>query len=188
MTRYRPSRNYLTAGLVAIAMAALSAWLATQWTVSIVPAVLFCVSAGLLLFLAFRPPVEIHPQQLRIGTRVIPWGDIQAVDVTGWTSPLILLLTLADRSRLLLIYPGDLDTSMSLLRQIRKMSHAALIDGVPYAEFWGAAQSNVTTSRKRLPAPRYPVLRQEDEEEVERLYQRLKTVGHLDPKSGSEES
>jgi len=188
MTRYRPSKNYLTAGLVAIAMAALSGWLATQWMVSVIPAVLFCVSSALLLFLALRPPVEIHAQQLRIGKRVIPWGEIQAVDVTGWTSPLILLLTLADRSRLLLIYPGDLDTSMSLLRQLRKMSHAALIDGVPHADFWGGAHSSSTPSRKRLPAPRYPVLRQEDEEEVERLYQRLKTVGHLDPKNSPEES
>jgi hypothetical protein len=31
------------------------------------------------------------------------------------------------------------------------------------------------------------VLRPEDEMEIERLYQRLKTVGHLDPKSGGDE-
>jgi len=33
---------------------------------------------------------------------------------------------------------------------------------------------------------RYPVLRSEDEEEVERLFQRLKSVGHLESKSSDE--
>ena len=33
------------------------------------------------------------------------------------------------------------------------------------------------------PSPRYRILRPEDEAEVERLYQRLKTVGNLDQKN-----
>jgi hypothetical protein len=33
---------------------------------------------------------------------------------------------------------------------------------------------------------RYPVLSSEDEEEVERLFQRLKSVGHLESKSSDE--
>jgi len=35
-------------------------------------------------------------------------------------------------------------------------------------------------------APRYRILRPEDEAEVERLYQRLKTVGNLDQKTSDE--
>jgi hypothetical protein len=38
-----------------------------------------------------------------------------------------------------------------------------------------------------MPSPRYPLLRPEDEAEVERLYQRLKAVGHLDPKNSPDE-
>ena len=39
--------------------------------------------------------------------------------------------------------------------------------------------------RKPAPPPRYRILKPEDEAEVERLYQRLKTVGHLDRKKNS---
>ena len=41
--------------------------------------------------------------------------------------------------------------------------------------------------RKQAPVPRYRVLRPEDEAEVERLYQRLKTVGNLDQKNSTDE-
>ena len=40
---------------------------------------------------------------------------------------------------------------------------------------------------RKQPAPRYRVLRPEDEAEVERLYQRLKTVGNLDQKNSTDE-
>ena len=40
---------------------------------------------------------------------------------------------------------------------------------------------------KQLNAPRYRVLRPEDEEEVERLYFLLKTVGHIDPRNSGDE-
>jgi hypothetical protein len=44
------------------------------------------------------------------------------------------------------------------------------------------------TLERREPTPyRYPLLRPEDEAEVERLYQRLKTVGRLDSKSSTDE-
>jgi len=41
---------------------------------------------------------------------------------------------------------------------------------------------NAAPERKLLPGPRYPLLSEADEADAERLYQRLKTVGHLDPK------
>jgi len=37
--------------------------------------------------------------------------------------------------------------------------------------------------RRQLASPRYQLLRPDDEAEVERLFQRLKTVGHLDKSS-----
>jgi hypothetical protein len=40
--------------------------------------------------------------------------------------------------------------------------------------------------RRQLTSPRYQLLRSDDEAEVERLFQRLKTVGHLDPKASDE--
>jgi hypothetical protein len=112
--------------------------------------------------------------------------DIRRLDRTGWISPLIVRITLFDDSRLVLVYPGDLDSCNSLLRHLRRLSRDALIDGIPYRQYWGELLSS-SGDRKQPPAPRYRILRPEDEAEVERLYQRLKTVGNLDQKNSTDE-
>jgi hypothetical protein len=177
MTRYVPARHYLSFALVALALAVFSGWLGLDWAPAFLPAVLFALSAGLLFVLAFRPAIEIHEGYLTIGSRVIPWMDIRRLDRTGWVSPLIVRITLYDDSRALLVFPGDLDSCNSLLRQLRRLSRDALIDGIPYRQYWGEM---LAPADRKSPPPRYRVLRPEDEAEVERLYQRLKTVGHLD--------
>jgi hypothetical protein len=73
-----------------------------------------------------------------VGKRIVPWMDIRRLDRPGnWLSPLIVRITLFDDSRMILIYPGDLDSCNSLLRHLRRLSRDALIDGVPYRQFWG---------------------------------------------------
>ena len=136
--------------------------------------------------MALRPAIEIREAQVKIGRRAVPWMDIRRVDRTGWLSPLILRITLFDDSRLVIIYPGDLDSCNALLRQFRRLSRDALIDGIPYRQYWGEVLAD---SSERPPAmsPRYRILRPEDEAEVERLYQRLKTVGNLDQKNSTDE-
>ena len=186
MTRYLPARHYISFGVVAFLLAGFSAWLGIEWAPAFVPAVLFLLSAASLLILAFRPGIEIHESYLAIGKRLIPWMDIRRLDRTGWVSPLIVRLTLFDDTKLILIYPGDLDACNSLLRNLRRLSRDALIDGIPYRQYWGEVLAPAA-SRKQLPAPRYKLLRPEDEAEVERLYQRLKTVGHLDQKNSTDE-
>ena len=186
MTRYSPSRNYLPGATVAVALGVFSGWYALKWAPAAILAVLFLISAALLLWLASRPPIEIDDRVLRIGGRRIHWLDIRRVDRTGWVSPLIVNLTLADSSRVLLIYPGDLDAANSLLRQLRRHASEALIDGIPHRQFWGDAVAP-GKERARLPSPKYKILRREDEAEVERLYQLLKTVGHLDSTTSGEE-
>lgn len=186
MSRYVPARHYLSFGVTALALAAFSGWLGLQWAFAFIPTVLFVVSSVLLLIMAFRPAIEIHEDHLAIGKRRILWMDIRRLDRTGWISPLIVRMTLFDDSRLLLVYPGDLDCCNSLLRNLRRLSRDALIDGVPYRQYWGEAL-NPGPDRRQLPSPRYRLLRPEDEAEVERLYQRLKTVGHLDQKNTTDE-
>ncbi|HEY4362559.1 MAG TPA: hypothetical protein VGN17_16430 [Bryobacteraceae bacterium] len=198
-------------------------WLgfSTGW----IAAALFLLPAAALLAMAFRPAIEIHETHLRIGRQEIPWNHIRRLDQTGWNVPLAVYLTLLDESRILLLYPGDFDSSASLLRHLRRHARLALLDGVPYRQFWGEPPvSDLSASRRsvNLPAavppaasmppaksasganlpstnkpastsksaatnkpgqmapPRYPLLRPEDEEEVERMFQRLKTVGHLE--------
>jgi len=186
MTRYTPARHYLTFGIVAVGLAGFSVWLGMDWGPAFVPAALFFLSAVVLFVLAFRPAVEIHEGYLAIGKRVVPWMDIRRLDRPGaWISPLIVRMTLFDDSRLVLVYPGDLDSCNSLLRHLRRLSRDALIDGIPYRQYWGEVLA--PGDRKQVLPPRYRLLRPEDEAEVERLYQRLKTVGNLDQKNSTDE-
>ena len=89
--------------------------------------------------------------------------------------------------RVLLTYPGDLDSCNSLLRHLRRLSRDALIDGIPYRQYWGEVLAPGGDRKQQSPLPRYRILRPEDEAEVERLYQRLKTVGNLDQKNSTDE-
>jgi hypothetical protein len=186
MTRYTPARQYRWFGLAAAVLAAAFGWLGFQLPAAWAAGVLSLLTAGLLFFLAFRPPIEIHEGYLSIGSRIIPWMDIRRLDRTGWISPLIVRVTLFDDSRMILVYPGDLDSCNSLLRHMRRLSRDALIDGIPYRQYWGEVLAP-GGERKQAALPRYRILRPEDEAEVERLYQRLKTVGNLDQKNSTDE-
>ena len=186
MRRYTPSRQYMQAGVLALALALITGWLGLEWPLIAIASVLFFFSAAFVLWLALRPALEINETHLKIGQRPIPWNAIRRVDRTGWVSPLALHLTLADEERVLIIYPGSLDNATRLLQQIRRMAREALIDGMPHRQFWGEPMG-AAVDRKVLPAPKYQLLNKEDEEEVERLFQRLKTVGHIDPKTNSDE-
>jgi hypothetical protein len=178
MTCYSPSRHYLTAGLVAVGLGAFSAWVALQWAPAWIAAVLFAASASILLVLALQPAIEVYEHHLALGKRVIPWSEIRRLDRTSWISPLVVQLTLTGERRVTVVYPGDIDSGKSLLRHLRRCAKNALIDGIPYKQFWGEALPS--QERRNLPSPKYQLLRPEDEAEVERLFQRLKTVGHLD--------
>ena len=184
MMRYLPARHYLSFGVVAFALAAFSGWLGLGWAPGFIPCVMFLISGGVLIYMAYRPAIEVHPHHLAIGARTIHWLDIRRVDRTGWVSPMIVRLTLFDDSRVLVIYPGNLDSCQALLRHLRRASRDALLDGVPYRQYWGEM---LASSPDAKAIPRYRLLRSEDEAEVERLYQRLKTVGNLDQKTSSDE-
>lgn len=188
MTRYLPARHYLWFGITALVLAGVSGWFGLSFTPSFVPAALFLLTSAMLFTMAFRPAIEIHEGYLSIGRRVIPWMDIRRLDrTTGWIAPLLIRVTLFDDSRMLLVYPGDLDSCNSLLRHLRRLSRDSLIDGIPYRQYWGEVLSSGNERKpSHAPMPRYRILRPEDEAEVERLYQRLKTVGNLDQKNADE--
>lgn len=185
MTRYVPSRHYLQAGLTAVLFGLFSLWCGLRWPPALAAAALFAASAVALLYLAGRPAIEIHESHLAIGRRHILWNDIRRVDRAGSLALLMVTLTLFDESRVLLVYPGDVDSANSLLRHLRRHSREALIEGRPYREFWGEALPREES--RPLASPRYRLLRPEDEAEVERLYQRLKSVRHLDPDNSGDE-
>ena len=200
-------------GLAAVAGTAVSLWSALRWepvrldswtipaifnpsvfsptvissslNLSWVAAILFAIPAAALLLLAGRPAIEVHESFLRIGNREIRWSRIRRLDHTGWNVPLLVRLTLDDESTETLLYPGDLDSSTSLLRHLRRAAHEALLDGVPYRQFWG--EPPAAAASPRIAPMRYPLLRPEDEEEVERMFQRLKSVGHLEQRHDADQ-
>ena len=210
IARYTPSRLYLSVVLVAFCGTLFSAWVGLRWAPSWIAAVLFAASGLAIGLLATRPVIEIHPSHLVIGKMAIPWLEVQRVDQTGWSTPLALFLTLRGDHRILMFYAGDQGSCHSLLRHIQRFSQAALLDGIPYREFWGVEPAKpaprmteslptgvqadsshevgklLQAGRTDAPA-RYPLLCPEDEEEVERMFQRLKSVGHLESKDSEEQ-
>jgi hypothetical protein len=193
MTRYVSARYYLWFGLAAAALAGLSGfigWIGWSYLPIAVGASAFLVTTcALLLAMFFRPAIEVHEGYFSVGKRVVPWMDVRRLDLlrfdrVGSISPLILRVTLFDDSRFTLIYPGELEDCSGLLRNLRRLSRDALIDGIPYRQYWGEVLA--AGGRPPQPGPRYRILRPEDEAEVERLYQRLKSVGHLDKKDTDE--
>src|SRR5947209_18816387 len=137
MSRYVPARHYVSFGIVAMALAGFSAWLGLSWTPAFCPSLLFFLTAAALLGLAFRPVIKVYDAHIEIGKRVILWQDIRRVDRTGWISPLVARLTLYDEERVLVIYAGEVDCCKHLLRTLRQMATSAMIDGVPYRQYWG---------------------------------------------------
>jgi hypothetical protein len=179
MTRFTPSKNYLAAGLLAAAFALLSGYLALQWPSGWICAALFLLTASFLLLLAFSPIIEFTEKHLRIGHRAVDWAAIRGIDHTGWITPLVLKLTLANGKSLWLVYPGDLESAQVLLQMLFRFASGALIDGQPNAE-------SARHMAQKAARPAFQVVSREDEDEVERLFQRLRTVGHLDQKSPEE--
>jgi hypothetical protein len=186
ISRYRVSSYYLWAGLVAVALAAFSAWLSLSHPICWIATSLLAASAALVLYLATRPPIEIYETHVKIGLAAIPWRHIRRLDRSS-SIPLMVQLTLSDKTRILVIYAGDHNTSSGLLQNLRRYAREALIDGVPYRQFWGEATTPAAAPKKQLPPPRHPLLLPDDEAEVERMFQRLKLMGHLEEKTSSED-
>ena len=202
LARYRPSRRYILFALLAIGGTAFSAWTGLRWPATWAAAALFGSTAAALIALLWQPTIEIHETHLQLGKRVIFWREIRRLDQTGWNAPLAVTLTLSNDRRILLLYGGDLDSSTSLLRHLRRYSRNALLDGVPYRQAWGERgktpdsgkmsdpgktpepgkthESGASSQRQPTTAPYRPLLRPGEEEEVEKLFQRLKSVGRMD--------
>ncbi|MGQ9918109.1 MAG: DUF3093 family protein [Bryobacteraceae bacterium] len=176
--RFHPARTYYTLAALALSLGAFSAWWARTWLPAAVPAALFFLTAGLVLWLATRPVIEVSEEGLKIGKEFIPWQHVRRVDQTGWIAPLVAYLTLTGKKRIRIIYPGETVHSNRLLRLIQQHSTQALINGVPYRQIFGDTAPRQTAQ----PAEQRPrILREEDEAEVERLYQKLRSAGRLDP-------
>jgi hypothetical protein len=169
---------YLTAAAVSLGMTAFSVWCAWRWWPASIAAILFAATSALILWLATRPVIELHRDRMCVGRRTIAWRDIRRVDQTGWVAPLVLFLTLDGGEKVKLLYPGDAGASNELLSLIQQKSAHALINGIPWARIFGEPHEE-TISPSPEPPARVKILTEEDEVEVERLYQQLRTAGRF---------
>jgi hypothetical protein len=178
MSRFAPSRLYLTAAAVALGLTSFSAWFTLRWWPAGIATSLFLCTSALILWLATRPAIGIREKVLAIGRREIPWTSIRRVDQTGWVAPLVLYLTIEGGERLQVLYPGDADSSNELLSLIQRKSSCALINGIPWPRIFGEPEEERQDAVVEA-APKMKVLTDEDEAEVERLYQQLRTAGRF---------
>ena len=119
ITRYRVPGLYLWSGMALLACSGLTFWFALIWPLYWIAAGLFLASAILVLYLASRPAVEIYEGHVKIGNQAIPWRQIRRLDRSA-NMPLMVRLTLADKTRILVVYPGDPNSSSGLLRSLRR--------------------------------------------------------------------
>ena len=192
---FLPSRQYARVGWAALAGSLVCVLCGFGAPLAFVPALLCALTAAAIFWLAARPPIRLGETQFNIGERSIAWREVREVNRSrfnhsGFVSPLILHLKLTNARHKFLVYPGDPERVERLLKVLRKHSHLATFDGVPYRDYWMWSDPQGEEERPALPPAAPPpvhLFSPEDEEEIERLYQKLKAVGRLDSRSSSKE-
>lgn len=186
VSRYEAPRNYIWTGLAALAFTSFSAWVALAWPWAWVATALLFLGAVVAFGLGVLPDVEIHESHLRVNNHRIPWNQIARLDaLSGF--PLVVRITFMNKRAMVLVYAGDADARRSLLRNIRRYSREALIDGAPWRSFWNEQAPPAPPRKIQSPPQRYPLLLADDEADVERMFQQLKSVGHLDPQNAPDD-
>ncbi len=191
-----PSRQYARFGWAALAGSVVCVLCGFGAPLAFIPALLCIFTAAAIFWLAARPPIRLGETQFNVGERCVAWREVREINRSrfnnaGFISPLILHMKLTNGRSRLLVYPGEADRVERLLKMLRKHSHLASFDGVPYRDYWMWNDPAGEEDRPALPPASVPpvhLFSREDEEEIERLYQKLKTVGRLDSRTSSKDS
>lgn len=156
--------------------------LGLHFSVAFVAAFVFALLAGGLFWLGSRPPIRIFPTQFNVGERAIAWREVREIN-TGLACPLIARVKLTNSRQKVLVFPAKSDHIARLMYQLRRHSYLATFDGVAYRDFW--TWSTLSDTMRNRPALEQPVrmISTDEEDEIERLFQKLKTVGHLDARA-----
>ena len=180
---FLPSRLYARVGWAALAGSLVCVLCGFRAPLAFIPGVLCAVTSAGLFWLAARPVIEVNDEQFSIGDRAIAWREVREVNRSRFLSPLVIKLKLTNSRRKVLIFPGEPDRIERLMFQLRKNSQLATFDGVAYRDYWtwlslsgGQGDTSTLDQPVRMLSPG-------EEEEIERLYQKLKSVGRLDGRS-----
>jgi hypothetical protein len=176
---FQPSRLYSRTGWAALAGSLVCVVCGLRAPMAFIPGLLCAGTSVALFWLAARPAIGIFADRFTVGERAIAWREVREIN-SSFTSPLVLKVRLTNTRRKLLVFPGDPEHIARLMYQLRKNSYLATFDGVAYRDYW--TWSTLTGSDREECGFEHPVhmVSPEDEQEVERMYQRLKSVGRLD--------
>ncbi len=179
---FEPSRLCLRIAWAALASCLLCGLAAWHYPLAIIPSAVFAIATGTLFWLGSRPAVRILPTQFNIGERAIAWREVCEIN-TAWSRPLVACINLTNSRHRLLVFPGGCEKIARLMYQLRRHSYLATFDGVAYRDFW--TWSTLSAGRRDQAVLEQPVrmVSSEDEEEIERMFQKLKTVGRLDARA-----
>jgi hypothetical protein len=190
---FSPSRQYARFGWAALTGSLVCVLCGFGAPLAFIPALLCASTAAAIFWLAARPYIRLGETQFNVGERAIAWREVREMNSSrfnraGFVTPLILHLKLTNSRYKFLIYPGEPDRVERLLQSLRKSSQLATFDGVPYRDWiWsdGVADEQHPVLPP-APPPQVHLFSTEDEEEIERLYQKLKAVGRLDSSSAKD--
>lgn len=176
---YQPWRMFSRAGWAALAGSLVSVLCGVRAPLAFIPASLLFLTGVALAWLASRPTVRVSATQFNIGQRAIAWREVREIN-SKLNSPLVLNLKLTNARRKVLIYPGEPERIARLMYQLRRHSYLATFDGVAYRDYW--LWSSLTESDNQEHGLGTPVrmLSTEDEQEIERIFQKLKAVDRSD--------
>lgn len=182
---YQPSPLYARAGWLAVAGSVVCILCGLRAPLSFIPGVLCALTAGLLFWLNARPVIRVAENQFTIGERAIAWREVREINTSRFKSPLVLCLKLTNSRRKLLIFPGEPARIAHLTALLRKNAQLATFDGVAYRDFWTwASLSGLPGDAPVLDQP-VKMVTSEEEDEIERMFQTLRTAGRLDAHADS---
>ena len=185
---YLPSRLYAKGGWFGLGGAVICAACGIRAPFAFIPAFLCGVTSVLLFWLSARPRISVGETQFSLGERSVAWREVREINSTRLVSPLLLRVKLTNSRKCLIVFPGQPERISKLRYQLRRNATLATFDGVSYKDYW--TWSSMGMLQGNDPAADQPVrmISQDDEEEIERLYRQLKSVGRLDSHSDSDKS
>ena len=184
---YQPSRLYSRAGWAALAGSLVCIICGLRAPLAFIPGLLCALTGAGLFWLGSRPAIRVSATQFNIGDRAIAWREVREIN-SRFASPLIVHLKLTNARKKMLIFPGEPERIANLIYQLRKNSYLATFDGVAYRDYW--TWSSVTDSGGEHGMPDHPVrmVSTDDEQEIERMFHKLKSVGRLDSRMDDSKS
>jgi hypothetical protein len=178
-----PSRLYARAGWFGVAGAVVCFLCGFRSAFAFIPGVLCGVTSALLFWISARPRISICEAHVALGKRTIAWRELREINSTRLVSPLVLRLKLTNNRQKFLVYPGEPERISKLLHCLRKNASLATFDGVSYKDYWTWSSMGMLRNENGAPDQAVRMISPEDEEEIERMFRQLKSVGNLDSRS-----